>query len=120
MWSPLENAANAFLAFALLTLGAQVAYPALKNFTFIFYLSVLGRLVFSPILALSILLILGMDGTIAQALFIASSFPMSRNSALFALIYDNYPDYAGQGVLVSTLFSSITVTIVVYLAEVIF
>jgi predicted permease len=61
-----------------------------------------------------------LKGTIAQAFFIASSYPTSRNSALLALEYNNYPDYATQAVLVSTVFSSITVAIVVYLARVLF
>ena len=44
------------------------------------------------LIALGIIWLLQLEGTIARALFIASSFPMSRNSALFALEYDNYPE----------------------------
>lgn len=120
LWIPLQNLADGFLAVALITLGAQVAYPALKHFSFLFFTAIFGRLIFAPIVAFCIITLLGMEGTVAQALFIASSFPMSRNSALFALEYDNYPDYAAQGVLVSTMLSSVTVTIVVYLSELLF
>jgi predicted permease len=56
----------------------------------------------------------------AQALFIASSYPTSRNSALFALEYNNHPEYAAQSVLLSTLLSSITVAIAVYLSKILF
>lgn len=54
---------------------------------------------------------LGLTGITAQGLFIASSFPTSRNSALLALEYDNYPEYASQAVLLTTVISSITVAV---------
>ncbi|MFZ4453578.1 AEC family transporter [Salibacterium aidingense] len=120
IWTPLENIADAFLAVALITLGVQVAYPKLENLSFIFFLGIAGRLIIAPLTALAVIALLGIEGTIAQALFIASSFPMSRNSALFALMYRNYEDYAAQAVLVSTLLSSVTVTIVIYASRLLF
>jgi hypothetical protein len=83
-------------------------------------LSVLGRLVISPAIALGLILLMGLTGTTAQALFIASSFPASRNSAQLALEYNNYPETAGQIVLLTTILSSVTVTFVVYLSGIIF
>ncbi|MFD2706830.1 AEC family transporter [Salibacterium lacus] len=120
IWTPLENIADAFLAVALLTLGAQVAYPKLENFSAAFFLGLTGRLIVAPLTALAVISLFGIDGTIAQALFIASAFPMSRNSAQFALMYDNYQEYAAQAVLISTLLSSVTVTIVIYASRLLF
>lgn len=120
LWNPIENVANAFLAIALLALGAQVAYIKLGKFDLVLFISCLGRLVISPIIALILIYLLGLEGTLAKALFIASSYPSSRNSAQLALEYNNYPEHAGQTVLVSTLLSAITVTFVVYLAGVLF
>jgi predicted permease len=57
-------------------------------------------------------------GTLAQAMFIASSFPTSRNSALLALEYDHYPEFASQAVIVTTVLSSVTVALVIYLAKI--
>lgn len=57
-----------------------------------------------------------MNGVVAQALFIASAYPCSRNTALFALEYDNHPAYAAEAVLLTTLLSAVTVTVVVYLS----
>ncbi|MDZ5784431.1 hypothetical protein [Marinococcus luteus] len=51
-------------------------------------------------------------------LFIVSSFTMSRNSALFALEYDNYSEYAAQSVLISTILGGLTVSIVIFLSQV--
>lgn len=120
IWNPIENISNAFIAVALITLGAQSAFLNLTRITLSIILSLVGRLLVSPIIAFIFILIFGLEGVIAQALLIASSFPTSRNSALFALEFDNYPDYAAQIVLLSTLFSSVTVTVVVYLSKVLF
>ncbi|TDK63360.1 AEC family transporter [Bacillus salipaludis] len=120
LWSPVKNTSNAFIAVALITLGAQSAYLKFSRFSLPLVLSLLGRLVLSPVIAFLIIIILKLDGTTAQALFIASSFPTSRNSALFALEYGNHPEYAAQVVLMSTIFSMITVTTVVYLSSILF
>ena len=83
-------------------------------------LGLLGRLVISPCIAFLLLLGLGLEGTLAQALFIASAYPTSRNSALLALEFNNHPDYAAQAVILTTLLSSLTVTVVVYLSKLVF
>ncbi|MFK9090318.1 AEC family transporter [Bacillus salipaludis] len=120
IWTPINNTSNAFLAVALITLGAQSAYIKISRFSLPLFLSLFGRLILSPTIALIIIFTLKLEGTTAQVLFIASSFPTSRNSALFALEYGNHPEYAAQVVLLSTLFSMITVTTVVYLSTILF
>lgn len=120
LWNPIESITNAFLAIALITLGAQSAFLKLTKFTLPLVLSLAGRLIISPIIAFLIIHYLNLDGIIAQALFIASALPSSRNSAQFALEYGNHPEYAAQAVIMSTLLSSMTVTLVVYLAKTIF
>lgn len=120
LWTPLRRVADAFLAIALFTLGAQIAYARFNALPPLVYASVFGRLVLSPLLAASLIFLLGIDGVTAQALLIASSYPCSRNTALYALEYDCHPDYAAQAVLVSTLLSAITVTGVVYAARLLF
>lgn len=120
LWTPIEYSSNAFMATALVTLGAQSAYLKITSFSLPLILSLIGRLLLSPCIAFLIILTLRLDGTTAQALLIASSFPSSRNSALFALEYGNRPEYAAQAVLLSTVFSIITVTIIVYLSKIMF
>jgi len=117
LWTPLQRIADAFLAIALFALGAQIAYTRFTALPPLLYVSVLGRLLFSPLLAMTFIFLLGIDGVTAQALLIASSYPCSRNTALYALEYDCHPDYAAQAVLLSTLFSAITVTGVIYAAR---
>lgn len=116
---PLDYLANAFISIALITLGAQLAQLDIKTiFNKVILTSTVGRLVLSPMLALGLILLMGFDGVVAQSLFIASAFPTSRNSSTLALEYDIEPNLAAQIVLFSTLVSCITVTIVIYISNI--
>ncbi|MGM9921141.1 MAG: AEC family transporter [Bhargavaea sp.] len=117
---PIERSADAFLAVALLALGAQVAFIKIGKINKVIIASSIGRLLMGPAVSLCIIFLLGLDGIVAQALFIASSFPSSRNSAQFALEYNNYPELAGQIVLVTTALSALSVTLAVYVSKLIF
>ncbi|MFD1205060.1 AEC family transporter [Sporosarcina contaminans] len=121
IYAPISHLSDAFLAIALILLGAQLAQIELQtivNRTII--LSSVGRLIIGPAVSLLLIFLFGIDGVVAQSLFIASSFPTSRNSSTLALEYDICPDLAAQTVLFSTILSAITVTFVVYLSTVLF
>ena len=45
-----------------------------------------------PLLALAVIYILNIDGIVAQSLFIASSFPTSRNTSTIAMEYQIEPE----------------------------
>ena len=79
-----------------------------------------GRLLMGPLLALAVIYILNIDGIVAQSLFIASSFPTSRNTSTIAMEYQIEPELHAQIVLFSTIFSIITVTVVIYLSYILF
>lgn len=117
---PLDQISTGMFAFALVSIGAQIASSKLQQHTSAVLLSSIVRLIISPISAYGLILLLHLDGITAQALFIASAIPTSRNSAALALEYGNEPGFAAQAVLVSMLLSSITLTVVVNLAMVIF
>ncbi|WP_199615725.1 AEC family transporter [Paenibacillus alkalitolerans] len=119
VWKPVEDVSDAFLAIALLTLGAQLSGLDMRKVSGRLFLGVFGRLVLSPVVALALIFLFGWKGIIAQALFIASSFPVSRNSALIALEYETSPDLAAQLVLFTTVISSLTVTLCIYAAQII-
>lgn len=63
------------------------------------------RLLVAPVLSLVLLRVFGLEGIVAQVLWIASAIPSSRNSAALALEYNNEPEFAAQAMLVSTLLS---------------
>ncbi|QHJ70135.1 AEC family transporter [Planococcus halotolerans] len=120
IYNPLNNAANAFVAVALITLGAQIAYIKIKTISKVVIFSSLFRLLLSPVIGLLVILMLGVEGTVAQALFISSSFPSNRSASLLALEYDNYPEVASSVVVITTISSCFTVAFVIYLSQLIF
>ena len=120
IWVPANYIADAMIALALFTLGAQVAQIKLSTGLKTVYYSLALRLAIGPLIALAIIYIFQVDGIVAQALLIGSAMPTSVNSAVIAEEYDNHPDLAAQIVLFSTLFSAITVTLVIYLARFLF
>ncbi|PFF53081.1 AEC family transporter [Bacillus cereus] len=117
---PLNQLANGFVAIALILLGAQLSNIKLNFFHRVITWALIGRLLMGPLLALAVIYILNIDGIVAQSLFIASSFPTSRNTSTIAMEYQIEPELHAQIVLFSTIFSIITVTVVIYLSYVLF
>ncbi|WP_152656057.1 AEC family transporter [Oceanobacillus sp. CFH 90083] len=117
---PLDQLSNGFVAIALILLGAQLSNIKLQFFHRVIAWSLIGRLLIGPLLALAIIYLLGIDGIVAQSLFIASSFPTSRNTSTIAMEYQIEPELHAQIVLFSTLFSIATVSAVIYLSYILF
>ena len=120
IWIPANYIANSMIAIALFTLGAQVAKLKFKKGLYSVYASIVLRLLGGPLLAILIIVLFNMEGVLAKALFIASSMPTSVNSAVIAEEYKSHPDLAAQTVLFSTIASMVTVTAVIYVANLIF
>ncbi|MBJ8152560.1 MULTISPECIES: AEC family transporter [Bacillus cereus group] len=117
---PLNQLANGFIAITLILLGAQLSNIKLNFFHRVITWALIGRLLLGPLLALAVIYILNIDGIVAQSLFIASSFPTSRNTSTIAMEYQIEPELHAQIVLFSTLFSMITVTVVIYFSYILF
>lgn len=118
---PVSHLADAFIAVALITLGAQLAQIRVKTlWNRLILVSAFGRLLLSPAVALALILLLKIDGVTAQSLWIASSFPTSRNSSTLALEYDVESELAAQIVLFNTVASSFTVGFIIYLSSILF
>lgn len=120
VWIPANYIADAMIALALLTLGAQVAQLKLTAGLGTVYVSLVLRLLVGPLLTLGMIYAFGISGVTAQALLIASSMPTAVNSAVIAQEYDNHPDMAAQIVLFSTLASAFTVSLVIYAGRILF
>jgi hypothetical protein len=108
---------DAFVAVALLTLGAQLALVRRGPSRYPVRLSVLLRLLVAPAAALGIIYAFGITALLAQVLLIASAAPTAVNCLLLCMEFDNHPDYAARAVLYSTLLSPVTVTLVIFLAR---
>ena len=105
---------NGFSSLAIITLGAQLANINIVSLDYKVVLSTLLRLIMGPVLAFAFVSILKITGITAQVLIIAMSAPTAVNVALTAIELDNEPEMASQSVFLSTLLSSITVTIVIW------
>lgn len=120
IWVPANYIANAMIALALLTLGAQVAKLKWTARLGTVYISLVLRLLVGPLVALAMIFAFGISGITAQALLIASSVPTAVNSAVIAQEYKNNPEMAAQIVLFSTLASAFTVSIFIYIGRLLF
>lgn len=118
IYAPLEYISQAFIATALLTLGAQLGNMkwSLDRFDLLFVSNTM-RLLVSPALGFLVVWMLGFEGLLAQALVLSCAVPTSLSSVLLAVEFDNEPDFASQAVFSSTLFSILTVTVVIALIQ---
>jgi predicted permease len=119
-WPAIEYMKDGLVPVALLTLGTQLSHTrfVLKNWDV--YIASLTRLLGGPLLAYILLKIMGIEGVMAQVLFISSSVPTAVNTALIAVEFKNEPDFASQVVMTSTILSAVTLTIVIYLSQILF
>ncbi|KZL92545.1 AEC family transporter [Clostridium magnum] len=120
LWNTLEYVKNGLVPMALLTLGVQLSKTKFDFKDINVNIAVFTRLIIGPILAAVLIHIFGFFGVVAQTVFISFSVPTAVNTALIAVECDNYQDFASQEVMISTIFSCITLTSSIYLARVLF
>jgi len=120
IWPALEYLKDGLVPMALITLGVQLSKTEfdLKNADV--HISVFTRLIIGPILAILFIYLWGFTGVIAQTVLIVYSVPTAVNTALIALECDSCQDFASQAVMVSTIFSAVTLTVAIYAARIIF
>ncbi|MFB0841524.1 AEC family transporter [Paenibacillus oleatilyticus] len=117
VYTPINYVSDAFIATALLTLGVQLGSMKWTfNLTDVMLSNVL-RLCVGPAVGFLIVLLMGIEGVMAQALVLSCAVPTSLSSVLIAVEYDNEPEFSSQAVFSSTIFSIFTVTLVIYLMK---
>lgn len=116
-WEAISQLRQAYVPVALATLGAQLALIRRGGDRYPIKASLLLRLVIAPLLGLVLIYALDIRGFLAQLLLISTATPSSVNSALLCLQFDNHPDYAAKTTFYSTLISTLTVTVVIFLAQ---
>jgi predicted permease len=104
----------------LITLGVQLSKTKFDFRDINVHISVLSRLVVGPVLAFLFIHLFRFSGVTAQTVFIAYSVPTAVNTALIAVEFNNNPDFASQVVVVSTVFSAVTLTLAVFMARILF
>ncbi|WP_410511139.1 AEC family transporter [Paenibacillus sp. BR2-3] len=119
--TPITYITDAFIGLALITLGVQLgsmkwSMPTGKIIDLT--LSVTLRLLVGPAIAALTLWMLGMDGLVAKALVVSSAVPTSLSSVLLAVEFDNEPEFSSQAVFFSTLISTLTVTLMIWMLHI--
>jgi predicted permease len=120
VWPALDYARNALVPIALITLGVQLSKTTFEFKNQDAYISAIIRLLASPIIALLVIYLLNLQGVIAQVVMITAALPTAVNTALIAMECENYPNFASQAVLISTLIGSLSLVLVIFLARLIF
>lgn len=121
VWSPIMTAmnsiGNSMVPLALITLGAQLTEI---NYSFKIpkvYLSNFIRLIISPALAYILVVFLKIKGIPAEVLIISSAAPTAVNAVLLSIQYNSEYEYVSQATFLSTIISSITVPIIIFLVS---
>lgn len=120
VWPALVYIKDGLVPISLLTLGVQLSKTKLDFRNMDVHLAVFIRLVAGPALALVLIYLFGLRGITAQTLLIAYSVPTAVNTALIAVECDNKPGFASQVVMVSTVFSAVSLAVAVYAARILF
>ncbi len=113
----MEYLAKAVVPLALITLGAQLAETKFDFSDKTVYLGNFLRLIISPLLALLLCLVMGIEGVTRDVLIIGASTPSAVNSVLLAIEFNGDSDYASQAVFTSTILSSVTMSLVINLLK---
>ena len=113
---PLKYLSDGFIGIALIALGVQLAEIKLDFRFGDVLLPCCIRLMLSPLLGYLIVLALGVKGILAQSMVIGVATPTAVNTAILALQYNNEPEYASRIVYFTTLFSPISLSVVIYFA----
>ena len=115
--SSTEIMGRAMVPVAIFTLGAQLAETKIQLNALAVYLPVALRLIVGPLIGLALIKLLGIEGLMAQVMFIASAAPSAVNSMLLSIEFDSDPEYASQTVFISTLMSAVTVSVVIIIGQ---
>jgi predicted permease len=120
LWPTLVYLEEGLVPMALITLGVQLSKTKFHFSDIDVNIAVFARLVLGPVLSILFIKIFGFTGVIAQTILISYAVPTAVNTALIAVECDNKKDFASQEVMVSTIFSAVTLTTVIYAAGILF
>jgi len=114
---PLDYVNQAFVGIALIALGVQLANVKLTQGIGRVIITSAVKILLTPAIAFGIVLILGLDGLLAQALIIGISTPTALTAAMIAYEFDNEPAYTSQVVVVTTVLCTFSLPAVIYFVQ---
>ncbi|MGE5627547.1 MAG: AEC family transporter [Solirubrobacterales bacterium] len=119
-WPALLNVKDGLVPMALLTLGTQLSKTKFDFMNVNVNISVFTRLVLGPLMAVIFIHLFGFTGVIAQTILISYSVPTAVNTVIIAVDCKNCENFASQQVMVSTIFSAVTLTTAIFMAGILF
>lgn len=119
IFTPMEYIANLNTPLPMIIVGYQLSQVDLRRTlrSGRCWLSMLLRLVISPLLALSICLVIGTAPNVTLAVVITSSAPTAAALSMFAARFEKDTEFASSLVSTHTLFSALTMPLIVALAQ---
>lgn len=117
LWPAILYARQGMIPAALLSLGIQLSIVKIDFKDQYVYLASFMRLCVGPMLAYIFIILLGAQGALAQVLLISSAVPTAINTALIAAELNSQPEFATRVVVISTIFSAVTLPVVIFLAR---
>lgn len=118
---PMELIGNCNSPLAMIIFGTFLANSNFKNLVIKkeLYFSSFLRLVFIPACMLGIFRLLGVTGDLLVAMTISASAPTASNTAMYAAKYDNDTALGSELAAQSSIFSIITMPVIVAMASVV-
>jgi hypothetical protein len=109
--------ADAAIPLIMIVLGIQLSYITFRNIEYRAVISlVVCRLILSPMLALAINYLLGLNGTtLGAVLVLVAAMPTAANTTIFSVSYNVEPELVSSTTLISTILSLVTLPIWFYL-----
>lgn len=115
LWEPLAYTERALISVALLTLGVQLSKTSPPPFEASLWWALGQRLLGGPLIALALVPWFGFEPGVASLLILSAGTPTAINTALLAHEFKADARFATGIVFYSTLFSLLTITIILTL-----
>jgi malate permease and related proteins len=116
LMKPIELLGGAAVPMLLLVLGLQLvnSYERLRLHLSTITVATVLRLLVAPVIAIGVAWLTGVQGITRRACMLEASMPAGVTSTILALEYDLEPEVVTGTVFVSTLFSALTLSIVIW------
>jgi len=114
---PIQLLGSAALPCMILVLGMQMERMTKPERPLLVGLATVLSLIITPLLGLGLVNLLGLSGAARQAAMLESAMPTAVVTTILALEYQVAPSFVTSAVLFSTLFSPLTVTVLITLLK---
>jgi predicted permease len=113
LMSPIRLLSEAAVPMMILVLGMQLERASRPKRPAVVAVAVVVSLVLTPLVALGIAHLVGLEGAALKAGVLQASMPTAVITTILAVEFDVLPDFVTSVVLVSTLLSPLTVTLMI-------